>query len=70
MSNISNCGECSFYEDSVQKEGTMGNLGLCRINPPVRQPDVKGSGLWPMVSASDWCGHFDGERLLSLRSPR
>jgi hypothetical protein len=32
--------------------------GLCRFNPPVTQPSAEAHGLWPVVGATDWCGHF------------
>ncbi|MGA8293399.1 MAG: hypothetical protein WB820_13030 [Rhodoplanes sp.] len=36
--------------------------GLCRDNPPVSQPGPSAHGLWPVVSAKDWCGHFTAQR--------
>ncbi|WP_313612867.1 hypothetical protein [Agrobacterium sp.] len=62
MSNKASCKACSFYEDHAANSGTVaGDAGLCRFNPPVSQPDANARGLWPVVTGSDWCGHFDDE---------
>jgi hypothetical protein len=53
------CQACRFYEDHVVNGGaSRTDAGLCRFNPPVTQPDASGRGLWPVVTAQDWCGHF------------
>jgi hypothetical protein len=50
------CTKCKFFDDHVSKVPT--DDGLCRYNPPVTQPSANVHGLWPVVSAKDWCGHF------------
>lgn len=63
MSNTASCEACSFYDSHVANtERVAENAGLCRFNPPVSQPEANSRGLWPVVSATDWCGHFDSER--------
>lgn len=62
MSNTAACKACSFYEDHIVNAGAAAeDAGLCRFNPPVSQPDANARGLWPVVSANDWCGQFDDE---------
>ncbi|MCD4514316.1 hypothetical protein LQT97_24095 [Brucella pseudogrignonensis] len=63
MSNSASCKACSFYEDHVANtEKVAENAGLCRFNPPVSQPEANARGLWPVVTANDWCGHFSDDR--------
>ncbi len=63
MSNNTACEACSFYESHVANTGKAAeNAGLCRFNPPVSQPEANARGLWPVVSANDWCGHFAAEQ--------
>ncbi|MCI0754608.1 hypothetical protein [Teichococcus vastitatis] len=50
------CTKCKFFDNHAAKAG--GDEGLCRYNPPVTQPSAEAHGLWPVVSSSDWCGHF------------
>ncbi len=49
------CTNCRFFDDhaKLQADG-----GLCRYNPPVTQPSAEAHGLWPVVSSTNWCGHF------------
>jgi hypothetical protein len=57
------CMSCVFFEDHVVNGGkTKKDDGLCRYNPPVSQPGPSAHGLWPVVSAKDWCGHFTAQR--------
>jgi hypothetical protein len=53
------CTKCKFFDDHVAKPAA--DEGLCRFNPPVSQPSPEAHGLWPVVSASDWCGHFSAD---------
>ena len=59
------CTNCTFYDDHVGNSASVpsGDAGLCRFNPPVSQPSPDAHGLWPVVSSSDWCGHFTPERV-------
>lgn len=50
------CTQCTYFDDA--KPAVTEKLGLCRFNPPVSQPSPDAHGLWPMVGASDWCGHY------------
>ncbi len=50
------CTRCRFFDDHAAAQASTD--GLCRFNPPVSQPSPEAHGLWPVVSASDWCGHF------------
>ena len=53
------CESCRFYDDHKVNGGSaQDNAGLCRFNPPISQPEPQGRGLWPVVSATDWCGHY------------
>lgn len=62
MSKDTSCKACSFYEDHVVNAGAAPvDAGLCRFNPPVTQPAADARGFWPVVSANDWCGQFDGD---------
>jgi hypothetical protein len=62
MTNKTSCNVCAFYEDHIaNRETIVENAGLCRFNPPVTQPEVSARGLWPVVGANDWCGHFSSE---------
>lgn len=54
------CGACAFFDDHKAAAQTAHD-GLCRFNPPVTQPAPEAHGLWPVVSDSDWCGHFEPE---------
>ncbi|RDE10662.1 hypothetical protein [Pelagibacterium lacus] len=58
------CNSCVFFEDHVINAAaqTTADAGLCRINPPVTQPDPDARGLWPVVKSNDWCGQFTAER--------
>ncbi|MGI3899818.1 MAG: hypothetical protein ACRYGP_17805 [Janthinobacterium lividum] len=62
ISASSACAKCTFFDDhhgvGVQQIQTG---GLCRFNPPVSQPGPDSHGLWPVVSETDWCGHFANE---------
>ena len=51
------CTKCKFFDDHVAQMQAQDD-GLCRYNPPVNQPSEKAHGLWPVVSRTDWCGHF------------
>jgi len=53
------CTRCKFFDDHATKQAS--DDGLCRFNPPVTQPSPEAHGLWPVVSAGDWCGHFSAE---------
>ena len=59
------CQSCRYYDthrgNAAQSQG--GQEGLCRFNPPVTQPGPQEHGLWPVVSANDWCGHFSPEMM-------
>ena len=58
-SSTAHCDSCRFYDDHKSNSAaTSANSGLCRFNPPVSQPNPDGRGLWPVVGASDWCGHY------------
>ncbi len=50
------CTKCKFFDDHLDRPKP--DQGLCRFNPPVSQPSPESQGLWPVVSSSDWCGHF------------
>jgi hypothetical protein len=50
------CTKCKFFDDHQITAGST--EGLCRFNPPVTQPSAEAHGLWPVVGAEDWCGHF------------
>ncbi len=50
------CTKCKYFDDHVAKP--QADEGLCRFNPPVSQPSADAPGLWPVVSAADWCGRF------------
>lgn len=53
------CNACRFYDDHKLNGGAASHeAGLCRYNPPVSQPAPQAQGLWPVVAAQDWCGHF------------
>lgn len=53
------CESCRFFDDHKLNGGASAHdEGLCRFNPPVSQPEPQGHGLWPVVDAKDWCGHF------------
>lgn len=63
MARSTACNSCTFYEDHVTNSVAVAeDTGLCRYNPPVNQPEPNARGLWPVVSASDWCGHFSEAR--------
>jgi hypothetical protein len=58
------CARCSFFDDhaaqgGVAKAGNGSDVGLCRYNPPISQPSSEAHGLWPVVSGTDWCGHYE-----------
>ena len=57
MTDHGSCNACAFFDD--HKAAAQKADGLCRFNPPVTQPGPTEHGLWPVVSASDWCGHFE-----------
>ncbi|WP_112810963.1 hypothetical protein [Ensifer sp.] len=62
MSSNVSCDSCAFYENHVANSAAVAaEAGLCRYNPPVSQPDANARGLWPVVTANDWCGHFASE---------
>ena len=56
------CQSCRFFDEHKTNAGQgSGDLGLCRYNPPVSQPEPQGQGLWPVVASKDWCGHFTAD---------
>jgi hypothetical protein len=64
MSTSAACAACRFYDDhKLNGAAATDESGLCRFNPPVSQPNPEGHGLWPVVSAEDWCGHFSPDQL-------
>ena len=48
------CKKCQFFDAAASAD-----LGLCRYNPPISQPNGDTAGVWPKVEANDWCGHFE-----------
>lgn len=63
MPRSTSCSACTYYEDHVANSAKVEeNAGLCRYNPPVTQPQPNARGLWPVVAAGDWCGHFSEAR--------
>lgn len=59
MMNHGSCNNCTFFDDHAKAQAAaQADGGLCRYNPPVTQPGPTEHGLWPIVSGSDWCGHF------------
>ena len=60
VSNAS-CNKCTFFDDHKTAVQSPKADGLCRYNPPVTQAGPDEHGLWPVVSTSDWCGHFAPE---------
>lgn len=59
MDTQAHCESCVYFDDHAQTgEQVVSDGGLCRFNPPVSQPAPDAHGLWPVVSNSDWCGHF------------
>ncbi len=63
MPRTTACNACTFYEDHVANSAEVKeDAGLCRYNPPVTQPAPNARGLWPVVSAGDWCGQFSEAR--------
>ena len=50
------CTKCTFFE---LRAAAGPDLGLCRFNPPATQPSAAAHGLWPVVAAQDWCGHYE-----------
>ena len=64
MENTTSCNKCVYFEDHVVNSGkSKKDDGLCRFNPPVSQPGPDAHGLWPVVFANDWCGHFTAQRM-------
>ncbi len=67
MANTMNaqCQSCRYFDThkAAQSTGQGGDEGLCRFNPPVTQPGPQEHGLWPVVSASDLCGHYSPEMM-------
>ena len=60
--NHGSCSNCAFFDHhQTQVQQSRGTDGLCRFNPPISQPGPTEHGLWPVVSGSDWCGHFSGD---------
>lgn len=61
MITNASCIKCAFFDDHMNANGAQARKddGLCRYNPPVTQPGPSEHGLWPVVSTSDWCGHFN-----------
>ena len=59
MMTHGSCNNCAFFDDHAKAQAAQTPDGLCRFNPPVTQPGPTEHGLWPVVSASDWCGHFE-----------
>ena len=58
----SSCQACAYYDEHHSNTGKpTTEEGLCRYNPPVSQPGPDSHGLWPVVTKSDWCGHFSTE---------
>ncbi|WP_336486892.1 hypothetical protein [Methylobacterium nigriterrae] len=56
------CASCRFFDEHTLNGGApAADEGLCRFNPPVTQPAPESKGLWPVVAAQDWCGHFTAE---------
>ena len=49
------CAKCRFFE----AEEAAADLGLCRYNPPISQPNADTRGVWPKVESRDWCGHYE-----------
>ena len=50
------CTKCTFFDVKPSS-----NDGLCRFNPPISQTSADAHGLWPVVAAQDWCGHFEAQ---------
>lgn len=64
MVTEASCSKCTFF-DVTSGHGARSVLddGLCRFNPPVSQPGPDEHGLWPIVSTTDWCGHYEAGSL-------
>jgi hypothetical protein len=54
------CGNCQFYDTQIKSAAKqkVRHSGLCRFNPPAPGREAETHGLWPVVGAKDWCGHF------------
>ncbi|MEM8569477.1 MAG: hypothetical protein AAGG56_01095 [Pseudomonadota bacterium] len=62
MTLRNSCSACAFFELRADASNTSGaTTGICRFNPPSLQAASGTRGAWPMVSAEDWCGHFEAE---------
>ncbi len=60
MVTEASCSKCNFFDVAARDGATTRSTdGLCRFNPPVTQPGPDEHGLWPVVSISDWCGHYE-----------
>ena len=58
------CTSCAYFDDHARNDEAAqaaDDEGLCRFNPPVSQPGPDAHGLWPVVRAEDWCGHYAPE---------
>lgn len=65
MDNQAHCDSCVYFDDHAGNGAApaLNDAGLCRFNPPVTQPGPDAQGLWPVVKAEDWCGHFMAPRM-------
>ncbi len=54
------CGNCQFYDTHGKPppKHKEKHSGLCRFNPPEPGAEADSHGMWPVVGAKDWCGHF------------
>lgn len=64
-----NCQNCRYFDASPAAGGNVAAdpaatvappvTSLCRNAPPTPTPDGK-SAIWPVVTATDWCGEWTG----------
>ncbi len=55
------CATCIYLDKqaSPPQAGYGSHIGRCRCNPPLLLDGGGGGGVWPLVSATDWCGEWD-----------
>lgn len=55
--NERTCANCRHRKD-ITEEGADERVGECRRHPPAVLYDSEDGafGMWPFVTASDWCG--------------
>jgi hypothetical protein len=57
------CNNCSYFEAFAEQKRQDNRIGACKCNPPVPATEYSKQkmGVWPLTTATFWCGMFQNK---------